>query len=89
MMAALQLTSSHPNTMKTFSFFPGWILSAGLVCTLAVTPLLAATVAKQLWSSPLPSEAKWHKLTELGTLLVGTDDAILNYDPDSGKLLWT
>ena len=28
-------------------------------------------------------------MTELGTLLVGTDDAIASYDPDSGKLLWT
>lgn len=75
--------------MKTKSFFSGWILSAGFACALLASPLSAANAAKQLWSSKLPGEAKWHKLTELGTLLVGTDDAILNYDPDSGKLLWT
>lgn len=75
--------------MKTKSFFAGWILSAGFACALLTSPLSAANSAKQLWSSKLPGEAKWHKLTELGTLLVGTDDAILNYDPDSGKLLWT
>jgi outer membrane protein assembly factor BamB len=69
----------------------GWLSAAGLTLglTLLTAPLFAATSAKQLWSAKLPGEAKWHKLTELGTLLVGTDDAILNYEPDSGKLLWT
>ena len=45
--------------------------------------------AQQLWTAQLPGNAKWHSLTELGTLLVGTDSAILAYDPDSGKQLWT
>lgn len=75
--------------MKTKPFFSGWILSAGFACALAAAPLSAATSAKLLWSAKLPGEAKWHKVTELGTLLVGTDDAIASYDPDSGKLLWT
>ena len=56
---------------------------------LGVASLSAASAPKQLWSAKLPGDAKWHKLTELGTLLVGTPDAILNYNPDDGKLLWT
>ncbi len=76
--------------MTTKSFLPGLILSAGLVLAFASAPLRAAPAsAKQLWTAKLPGDAKWHKVTELGTLLVGTDDAIVSYDPDSGKLLWT
>ena len=61
----------------------GW-LTLGLLAS-----SLGAASAKQLWTAKLPGEAKWHKLTELGTLLVGTDSAILSYDPEGGKLLWT
>jgi len=75
--------------MKTKSFRSGFLPSALLACALLAAPLSAANAAKQLWSAQLPGEAKWHKLTELGTLLVGTNDAISNYDPDGGKLLWT
>ncbi len=75
--------------MKSSSLFSGWLPVAGLALALLAVPLSAANAAKQLWSAKLPGEAKWHKLTELGTLLVGTDDSIQNYDPDSGKLLWT
>jgi len=48
----------------------------------------AATAARQLWSQPLGADAKWHQLTELGTLLVGTNDALLSLNPDDGKVLW-
>ena len=75
--------------MKTNSLLSNWLPAAGLALTLLAAPLAAANGAKQLWTAKLPGEAKWHKLTELGTLLVGTDDSIQNYDPDSGKLLWT
>ena len=61
-----------------------------LVLCLGTAPLApAASATKQLWTSKLPGEATWHKLTELGTLLVGTDDAIVSFDPDTGKQLWT
>ncbi len=36
----------------------------------------------------LPGDATWHQLTNLGTLIVGTPEAILAYDPDSGQQLW-
>lgn len=55
--------------------------------------LLAAASAfaagKQLWTAKLPGDAKWHSLTGLGTLVVGTPDAIVAFDPDSGQPLWT
>ncbi|MEY2881362.1 MAG: hypothetical protein RLZZ15_3742 [Verrucomicrobiota bacterium] len=80
-------------TLRRFRFSPltrRALALGALVPLLAAAPLAtAATTAKQLWSAKLPGDAKWHKLTELGTLLVGTDDAITSLDPDSGKTLWT
>lgn len=75
--------------MKSPATFLRRLAVTGLALGLLASSAVAATAAKELWSAKLPGEAKWHKLTELGTLLVGTNDAILNYDPDSGKLLWT
>ncbi len=76
--------------MKTSLRFRGWLLLGLIVLPFGAAPsALAANSAKQLWTTKLPGEAKWHKLTELGTLLVGTDDAIVSFDPDTGKQLWT
>lgn len=61
---------------------------AALVLAAAVTVTVHATAAKQAWTQKIPGSVKWHQVTALGTLLVGTDDALLSYDPDDGKLLW-
>ncbi len=74
--------------MKTQSFFPGWLVSALLLTWAGAASLSAATDAKQLWVEKLPGEARWHALTGLGTLVVGTPDAIVGYDPESGQQLW-
>lgn len=54
----------------------------------AAAASLHAGAAKQAWSQKLPGGAKWHQVSSIGTLLVGTDDALLCYDPDDGALLW-
>jgi outer membrane protein assembly factor BamB len=59
-----------------------------LLAWLLATPLFAATAAKQLWTQPLGGDAKWYQLTSAGTLLVGTDAALLSVNPDDGKVLW-
>jgi outer membrane protein assembly factor BamB len=64
----------------------GWRTS--MVAALALAAASAFAGGKQLWSSKLPGNAKWHSLTTLGTLIVGTDDAIVAFDPDSGQQLW-
>ncbi len=69
--------------MKPNRRFPGW-LALGLL-----TSSLFAAPAKQVWTAKLPGDATWHQLTGLGTLIVGTSDAVLGYDPDSGAQLWT
>lgn len=66
--------------------FRGWRVSALLAFSVCVN---GAFAAKQLWTAKLPGDAKWHSLTELGNLIVGTTDAISCYDPDSGQQIWT
>lgn len=60
------------------------LLIFGLLCAASAV----AEPPKQLWSARLPGDAKWQQITELGTLLVGTNDALLCFNPDSGELLW-
>ncbi|MBI5772103.1 MAG: PQQ-binding-like beta-propeller repeat protein [Verrucomicrobia bacterium] len=69
--------------MKSTPRLPGWLL----LCL--IIPSVFAAPAKQLWTAKLPGDAKWHQLTALGTLLVGTPDAIMAFDPESGQPLWT
>lgn len=67
-------------------FFPGWRACAFIAASIVAIPAFAA--GKQLWTAKLPGDAKWHSLTGLGTLIVGTNDAIVAYDPDNGQQLW-
>lgn len=56
---------------------------------LAASPAFpAGAPAKQIWSQKLPGDAKWYELTSLGSLLVGTDGALLAIDPNNGQVLW-
>ncbi len=68
--------------MKIRSASFGW-LALGLF-----TSSLFAAPAKQLWTTKLGADAKWHSLTGLGTLLVGTDDALVGINPDDGAVAW-
>ena len=72
--------------MNIQSALRGWHVSA----LLAVSILSGSAFAsgRQLWTAKLPGDAKWHSLTGLGTLIVGTADSIVAYDPDSGQQLW-
>lgn len=73
--------------MNTRSALSGWRVPALLAFSAALSPLFGA--GKELWSAKLPGDAKWHSLTGLGTLIVGTPDAIVAFDPDTGQMLWT
>ncbi len=88
MLARPAPTSAAPTlSMNLLSLRRRRIAAALLAVALSAAPAWAA--AKQLWTAKLPGDAKWHALTGLGTLLVGTPDAILAFDPDSGQQLWT
>lgn len=62
---------------------------ASLVVAASLVTASAFAAGKQLWTAKVPGDVKWHSLTGLGTLLVGTPDAIVAYDPDSGQQLWS
>lgn len=58
-----------------------------LVCTLlAASSLSAAGTA--VWNRKLPADAKWYERTSLGTLIIGTDGALLSVNPEDGAVLW-
>ena len=72
--------------MKRSALF-GWHATALLACSVFVSSAQAA--GKQLWTAKLAGDAKWHALTGLGTLVVGTPDSIVAFDPETGKQLWS
>ncbi len=41
-----------------------------------------------LWTYKADKDVKWHRVTDLGTVLLGTDDFILCLDPENGKQVW-
>ena len=73
--------------MKMTSLLRCWRAWVFLVGVFASATAFGA--AKQLWTAKLPGDAKWHSRTALGTLVVGTSDAILAFDPDTGQQVWT
>jgi outer membrane protein assembly factor BamB len=62
---------------------------AGVTATiLALVMACAARAANTLWTYKSPVDIKWHKLTDLSTLLVGTDNGIMALDPEKGTPIW-
>jgi len=49
---------------------------------------ITARAAAPTTTIALPGEAKWHRMTSLGLLLVGTDDALLLVNGETGKIQW-
>jgi len=60
-----------------------------VLLTLLFTPVLLPAVTSPVWTSQLPDSAKWHSVSAVGTLLVGTDKALCSIDPDDGRVIWT
>lgn len=75
------LPVSTSRIMKTRSLVAALLLGV-------VTSASAAVAAKEIWSTPLGGDAKWHQLTALGSLLVGTSDAVICVSPEDGKVAW-
>lgn len=59
-----------------------------LILILMLAAAGTASATQQLWTLPLKEDAKWHTLTELGVLLVGTESAIHCINPDTGQEMW-
>ncbi len=66
-------------------------LSKTLLSLCAILLLFSSGLASNtntMWSHKAGSDINWQQLTDLGTLLVGTDDGVSCFDPESGKVLW-
>jgi outer membrane protein assembly factor BamB len=49
----------------------------------------SVSAGSALWNFKSEREMKWHRLTNLGTVLAGTDEALFSIDPETGKVVWT
>lgn len=58
------------------------VMASGLSPSLAQASTPVATI-------DLPAKAKWHQLTSLGLLLVGTDQSLMLVNGDTGAVQWT
>lgn len=65
---------------------PTRTLRLALLSLFAAGSLSAASTT--LWNRKLPADAKWYERTSLGTLLIGTDGALLSVNPEDGTVLW-
>ncbi len=59
-----------------------------VLCFLIVGLLAASAGAGSMWTYKA-SGVKWHKVTTVGTLLVGGDGPLVSLNPETGKPMWT
>lgn len=74
-------------TVPTMKNSPRFVLVSLLLALAAGAPTVRGE-GKELWTLPLKEDAKWHALTGLGVLLVGTPSAVVCVDPETGKERW-
>lgn len=79
---------STPPTMIMNTSSLRWARRTFCAALFGATSLAFGAGAQQLWTTKLPGNAKWQQLTGLGSLLVGTDAALLAVTPDDGKIAW-
>ncbi|HLM59089.1 MAG TPA: PQQ-binding-like beta-propeller repeat protein [Pyrinomonadaceae bacterium] len=69
---------------------PRWVGLAYLVCSLVAGLLLAvATQAAPLWTHKPAGDIKWYRVTEVGSVLVGTKGAVYLLDSETGAQVWS
>lgn len=69
---------------------PRWVGLAYLVSSLVVGLLLAvATQAAPLWTHKPAGDIKWYRLTEVGSVLVGTKGSVYLLDSETGAQVWS
>jgi outer membrane protein assembly factor BamB len=62
---------------------------AQLICALIVGALLATTaVGASLWTHKPASDIKWYRVTDVGTLLVGSKASLYALDGETGQQVW-
>ena len=62
----------------------------GLLCAIVLlsSSVLLAADAKTLWVQKFAKDVEWFKTTDLGLLLLATEDSLQVFDPETGQVLW-
>jgi outer membrane protein assembly factor BamB len=69
---------------------PWWAGLAYPVCALVVGLLLASSaLAAPLWTHKPAGDIKWYRVTDVGTVLVGTKGSVYLLDGETGAQLWS
>jgi outer membrane protein assembly factor BamB len=83
-------SANDPQPSRLRAVGPPWLGWAYFVCALLVGALLAATAhGAPLWTHKPASDIKWYRVTDVGSLLVGSKGALYALDGETGRELWT
>ncbi|HKV36769.1 MAG TPA: PQQ-binding-like beta-propeller repeat protein [Pyrinomonadaceae bacterium] len=69
---------------------PWWVGLAYLLSALVIGALLATvTQAAPLWTHKPTNDIKWYRVTDVGSLLVGSKSGLYTLDGEKGQTIWT
>lgn len=69
---------------------PWWVGLSFLIFSLLVCLILAQTaLGNSLWTHKPASDIKWYRVTDVGSLLVGSKSALYALDGETGQQVWT
>jgi outer membrane protein assembly factor BamB len=69
---------------------PWWVGLAYLLSALVIGGLLAAmTQAAPLWTHKPATDIKWYRVTDVGSVLVGSKSGLYALDGQNGQTIWT
>lgn len=67
-----------------------WVGWAHVVCALLMGALLAATtLGSSLWTHKPANDIKWYRVTDVGTVLIGSKGALYLLDGETGQEVWS
>jgi outer membrane protein assembly factor BamB len=69
---------------------PWWVGLAYLLSALIIGALLATvTQAAPLWTHKPTTDIKWYRVTDVGSILIGSKSGLYTLDGQSGQTIWT
>ncbi|HKR13824.1 MAG TPA: PQQ-binding-like beta-propeller repeat protein [Pyrinomonadaceae bacterium] len=69
---------------------PWWVGPAYLLFALLIGGLLATvTQAASLWTHKPTSDIKWYRVTDVGSILIGSKSGLYTLDGANGQTIWT
>ena len=69
---------------------PWWVGLSYLLCALVIGALLATmTQAAPLWTHKPATDIKWYRVTDVGSVLVGSKTGLYTLDGESGQTIWS